>query len=148
NRVKARQAHQILGAKNVDKSTPVLARPQKIFDIVLRLAEKIGCSLIVKNEQPPLDRSDGRRRYISVPRCYLSRAVTGILQQRPQIFEIDEEKPILIGELEDNVEDALLNIVQFKDSCEQERTHVRDSGADRMARLAKEVPKRNRKLVR
>jgi len=33
----------------------------------------------------------------------------------------------LIGELEDNVEDSLLNIVQFKKSCDEERNHVRDS---------------------
>ena len=71
-----------------------------------------------------------------------------MLQQRPQILEIDEQKPRLVGDLEGDVEDPLLRLVELEKPRQQQRPHIADRRADRMALLAEEIPEGDRKIIR
>ena len=127
---------------------PSRLAPQKIIDVELRFAEKIRRALIFKDQQPALDRADRRGRHISIGLGHLRRRVAEMLQQRPEILEIDEQQALFVGELEGDVENAFLNIVEFEQARQEQRPHIRYSGADRMPRLPEEIPKRDRKIVR
>ena len=148
NRVEAWRAHQFFGAENVDEAAPVAIAPQKIIDVELGFAEKTRRALIFKDQQPALDRADRRRRDVPIGLGHLRRHVAKMLQQRSQILEIDEQQALFVGELEGDVENAFLNVVEFEQARQQQGPHIRDSGADRMARLPEEVPERDRKIVR
>ncbi len=47
---------------------------------------------------------------------------------------------MVVGDLEDEREDAGLGVIQIQDAAQQERTHLGDGGADGMALFAKDIP--------
>jgi len=55
--------------------------------------------------------------------------------------------PLLVGDLERDVQHAFLDVVQIHHAGQQQRTHFRDGGAHRMTLLAENVPENRRKPV-
>ena len=152
NRVKARRTHQFSGAKNgaknMDDSAPIAAGAQKIVYVELWFAEKIFRALIFEDQQAALDRADRRGRHVPVGLGYFRRRVAEMLQQRPKILEIDEQQTLFVGELEGDIENPLLDIVEFEHAGQEQGPQIRYSGADRMPGLPLEIPKCDRKIVR
>ena len=55
--------------------------------------------------------------------------------------------PLLVGDLERDVQHAFLDVVQIHHAGQQQRTHFRDGGAHRMTLFAENVPENRRKAV-
>ena len=123
------------------KPRPSRSLPQKIIDVEFWFAEKTRRALIFENQQPALNRADRRGRDIPVGLGHLRRAVAEMLQQRPQILEIDEQQALFVGELESDVENAFLNVVEFEQAGQEQGPHIRNSGPDRMPRFARRDPR-------
>ena len=51
---------------------------------------------------------------------------------------------MIVGDLERQREDALLDVVQIEQTAKQKRTHVRDRGPHRVTALAQDIPEDNR----
>ncbi|MGY3648255.1 hypothetical protein ACVWW2_003546 [Bradyrhizobium sp. LM4.3] len=69
------------------------------------------------------------------------------IEQRPQIFHVDQDKPVVVGDAEGDVEHAFLHVVQVEHACKQQRAHFRDGRPHRVALLAEYVPEHRRELV-
>ena len=70
-----------------------------------------------------------------------------IAEHGAQVLEIEQQQPLLVGDAEADVEHALLHLVEVHQPREQQRPHLRDGGADRMALLAEQIPEHHRKFV-
>ncbi len=91
-------------------------------------------------EQRALDRADARLGDIAIGRRELVGAIGDLGQHRAQIVEVEEQQPLLVGEREGDGQHALLHLVEVEQLGEQQRPHLGDGGADRMALLAQQIP--------
>ena len=146
-RIETRRTHQFIGGKHVDHAAPVAVLAQEVVDVERGLGKEFQRTLIFQHQQLPLDRADRCRRDIAVARLQVARIVADILQQRPQILEVEEQQPLLVGNAEGNVEDAFLHIVQLQQAGQQQRPHFRNGRAHGMALLAEQVPEDHRKFI-
>ncbi len=71
-----------------------------------------------------------------------------MVEHGAQIIEIEQQQTLLVGDVEDDVQHAFLRIVQFQQTCQQQRPHLRNRRADRMALLAEQVPENDRRRLR
>ena len=82
---------------------------------------------------------------------YSERQLVGLFaavdEHRLQVVEVEEEQAFLVGDVEGDVEHAFLNVVEVHQPAEQQRSHLADGGADRMALLAEQVPELDRRVV-
>ena len=89
-----------------------------------------------------------RLRDVAVARGEVAGALGDIGEERLQILQVEEQQPLLVGDPEGDVEDALLGVVEVEEAREEQRPDLRDGGADRMALLAEEVPEDDRETPR
>ena len=94
-----------------------------------------------------LDRAYGRRGDIAILGGQARRVFGQMLHQGAQILQVEQQQALLVCELERNVEDTLLDVVQFEKTRQQQRPHVRDRCADRMALLAEKIPEHHGEIV-
>ncbi len=59
-----------------------------------------------------------------------------------QVFQVQQQQAVVVGNLEHQVEHAQLGFVEVEHAPQQQRAHVGDGGAHRVALLAKHVPQR------
>ncbi len=71
-----------------------------------------------------------------------------VAEHRAQVLEVEQQQPLLVGDAEGDIEHALLRLVEIQQPRQQQRPHLRDRRADRMALLAEQVPEHDRELVR
>ena len=57
-----------------------------------------------------------------------------------QVLEIDERQLLVVGDLEGDIEHALLRLAQIHQARQQQRPERGDRRADRMALVAEQVP--------
>ena len=74
--------------------------------------------------------------------------IPDVLGNGPQIFEIKQQQPLVIGDAEDNIQYPGLDIVKVKQTGEQQRAEVGDGGADRVAFLTEDIPYHHRVAMR
>ena len=67
-----------------------------------------------------------------------------MLQHGLQIFQVEQQNAVVVGDLEDQRHDACLGVVQIQDAADEQRAHLRNRGADGMALLAEDVPEGDR----
>ncbi|MNT29477.1 hypothetical protein D3C72_1652180 [compost metagenome] len=67
-----------------------------------------------------------------------------MLQHCAQILGVEQQQAVGVGNAEHQVEHALLGVVQLQHARQQQRPHMRDRGAHRVALLAEHVPQRGR----
>ena len=68
-------------------------------------------------------------------------------EHRAQVLQVEQQQALLVGDAEGDVEHALLDVVEIHQARQQQRAHLGDGGADRMALLAEQVPEHTGKLV-
>ncbi len=74
-------------------------------------------------------------------------ALADVADDGAQILQIEHRDALVGGEPEGDVEDALLHLVEVHQPRDQQRAHVLDGGADRVALLAEDVPEHHRIVV-
>jgi hypothetical protein len=65
-----------------------------------------------------------------------------VLQHGAQVFQVQQQQAVVVGDLEHQLQHAGLGLVQVEHARQQQRAHVADGGAHRVALLAKDVPQR------
>ena len=85
----------------------------------------------------------------TLPYCVVSSSACSATKasMRAQVLEVEQQQPLLVGDAERDVEHAFLHVVEIHQPRQQQRPHLRDRGADRMALLAEQVPEHHRELV-
>ena len=66
-----------------------------------------------------------------------------MLQHGLQIFQVKQQKAVVVGNLEDQRHDAGLRVIQIQDAADEQRAHLGNRGADGMALLAEDIPERD-----
>src|SRR5690606_10214210 len=118
-------------------------RLHEIFKPHGRLAKEDLSLLLLKLKKPALDRADRSFRNVAVLSCELTRILRHIDQQLLQVFEIEKEEPLFVGDLESKRQNAFLRLIQFQYPRQHQRTHVGDRRAQLQALLAENSPKRH-----
>ena len=73
----------------------------------------------------------------------LAGVIADVLQHGAQVFEIEQQHAVVVGDLEDHREHAFLGFIQTQNTRQQQRAHFRHRRTHRVALLAKYVPKRD-----
>jgi hypothetical protein len=89
------------------------------------------CSLDL--QQPALDGADAGRADVAVLGGELLGVVAHVLQHRAQVLQVQQQQAVVVGDLEHHVQHAGLRLVQRQHARQQQRSHVRDGGAHRVA---------------
>jgi hypothetical protein len=74
-------------------------------------------------------------------------ALADLGQQGAQVLEVEQQQALVVGQLEGDVEHALLRVVELQHAGEQQRAHFRDGRAHRMALFAEQIPENGREPV-
>ena len=142
-RVDLGAGQELVGSEDAHDTTT----PFGLHEVVERergLAEELGATLRLEREQSSLYRTHARRGDVPVLGAELRCVVAGVLQHRAQVLEIEQEEAAVVGDLEDGREHARLRLVQLEHAPEEERPHLRDRRAQRVALLAEDVPEHHR----
>ena len=142
-RVELRRLHQLVGGENAHHAFAVL-HAHEVGDVEHRLAEELRPALVLEREEAPLDGADRGGGDVAVLRLELRGVVAHMLQHRAQVLQVEEQQSVVIRDLEDDREHALLDFIEPEHASQQERPHVRDRGAHRMSRFAEHVPEDHR----
>ena len=70
----------------------------------------------------------------------LGAALGDVAKERSQVLEIKKQKTFVIGQLEGGIEDAFLGGVEVEHAREEQRSHLGNRSADRVALAAEQVP--------
>ena len=137
------RVHQLVGAQDVDHALAVTGL-EKIAEVEHRLAEKHITALLLDLQQPALYRANRRRADVAVFGGEVAGVVAHMLEHGAQVFQIQQQQAVVVGNLEHQVQHTGLGFIQGQHARQQQRAHVRCGGAHRVAGLAKYIPQRNR----
>ena len=119
---------------------PLSSSPDEIVHVERRLAEEMLAALAAQLEQRALDRPDRLFGDVAVGGRQFLRAARAIDQHRLQVVEVEQQQPVLVCDVEGDRQHAFLHLVQVHQPRQQQRPHLADGGADRMALLAEQIP--------
>ena len=146
-RVKPRRSHQLVRRQDRDHAPPVRIGAHHVRQLQRRLPEELRSTLVFQHKQPPLDRPDGRGRDIAVPQAQLRTVLAHPDQKGLQVLEIQQGHAFFIGDTEGDIQDAFLCFRQLHQTRQQQRPHLADGCADRVALLTEQVPEQHREFL-
>ena len=97
-------------------------------------------ALLLELEQAALDGADAGGADVAVLGGELRGVLAEEAEHLAQVFEIEEEEAVFVGDAEEDVEHAFLRFIEAEDAGEEERAELGDGGADGMAAVAEDVP--------
>ncbi|MCY1236427.1 hypothetical protein D9M72_490810 [compost metagenome] len=109
-RVKTRVHHQLVGRQHRNRAAPVIGRAHDVGDLQRRFAEEMFRTLLFQDQQFALDRADGGLGDEAELVGKLGRVLAHIVEQRLQVLQVEQRQAALVGDLEGDVEHALLRI--------------------------------------
>ncbi len=130
---------QLVGSQDVHHALPVLGLDE-VIQVEHGLAEEHVGALRLQRHQPALDGPDRGRRDIAVFGGELPGVVAHVLQHGAQVLGVEQQQPAGVGDAEDQVEHALLGVVELQHARQQQRPHMGDRGAHGMALLPEHIP--------
>ena len=113
---------------------------EEIVEIKSRLAKELFGALLLKAEQATLNGTDAGGGDVAILRLEILGVIADVLEHGLKVFEVEEEELVVVGNLEDESEDAFLGIVEIKETAQEERAHFGNGGANRMALFAEDIP--------
>ena len=140
-RVKFRRVDQFVGTENIDHAAAVAGGLNQILQIERGLGEKFITALFFQSQQAALDRAYARSGHVTVLSLELCRIVADVLQHRSQVFQIEQQHAVVIGNFENHREHAALSLVKIEQASHQQRPHFRDRRAHRVSLVTVEIPK-------
>ncbi|MNV23208.1 hypothetical protein D3C71_1142140 [compost metagenome] len=139
--IQARRVHELVGRQDVDHAVAV-HRLHEVLDVEHGLAKELRAALLLNLQQPALDGAHAGGAHVAVFGGEFFGVVTHVLQHGAQVFEVQQQHAVVVGDLEHQVEHAQLGFIQVEHAAQQQRAHVRHRGAHRVALFAKYVPQR------
>jgi hypothetical protein len=100
---------------------------QQVIDVELGGAEeRIGLLLFELDDLADDDARGGGRHPAVFRHLGLAAVAVQMVHQRPQVLEVDERQPAVVGVLEGEGEHALLRVVELEHLAQQDRPKARD----------------------
>ena len=121
--------HQLVGSQHIHHTATAFGL-EEVQGIERRLTEEELTTFGLQSQQGALDGTHAHRRHRSVGRSELFGVLCHIVEHHPQVLHVDKHQPLVIGNLEDDVEDARLSLVEVEQTGQQLRTHLRDGGTE------------------
>ncbi len=146
--VRARRAHERGGVQDTDDAAAIFGDLHEICEIESWLTEKAGSPFPLHCEKAALDRADGCGGNVAILRRNIPGVLCNVLEHRLQIFEIEEEKPLLISDVENDIEHTFLRFIQPEQPRDEQRPHLGDRRTHGMPSLSEYVPEHHRESVR
>ena len=148
-RVELRRIDQLAPVENVHIAAPVRRRAHQVGQLQRRLAEESLRPVPLQHQQLALHRRQRRRRHVAILAADLGaqRIVAEADQQLAQVFQVQQQQPVIVGILERDVQHALLHIRQPHQARQEQGPHLGNRRADRMPRLAEHVPEDRRRAL-
>ena len=139
-RVEPGVGNQLVGRQQVYVALARGIGAHDVGQLQRRFAEQVGAALVLQHQQTALDGGDGGRRDVAVTGRQVLGVRGGVGQRRLQVLQVQQQQAFLVGGAEHHREHTLLNVVELEHPRDQQRTHFRDRGTDRVARLAEQIP--------
>ena len=119
-------------------------RADEVVDVEGGLAEEVAGALLLQHQQAALDGADRDGGDVAVLGHQGLAALADVVGHGAQVLQV-EQRHVLVGRhAEQDVEHALLRLVELEQPGEQQRPHLLHRGADGMALLAEQVPEDGR----
>ena len=138
--IKRRMLEQLDAMENVDPAAPVIGGLHPVLHFKGRLPEEQVAALILQSDQAADDGAHRLRSDIPVFQAQLLGILGNEAQHGLQILQIQQQEAVFVGNAEGDVEDPCLGLVQAQDAGQEQRTHIADGGADRMAAFSVNIP--------
>ena len=120
-RVELRLEHQLVGGEDVHHTLAPLAL-QEVVDIEGRLAEELVGALALQAEEGALDGADRSGGDIAVLGGIFRGILADEIQHGPQVLQVDQQEAVVVGDLEDDVQDTGLGLIEFHQAAQSSGT--------------------------
>ena len=67
-----------------------------------------------------------------------------VLHHGAQVFHVEQQQPLIVGDLEHQLQHAALGVVEVEQARQQQGPHVGNGGAHRVAEFAEHIPHHHR----
>ena len=131
---------ELLAGEDVDVAAAVYIGGHPVADVQLRLTEEHLAALLLKGEQGALNGADAGGGDIAVLHGELRPVLAHELEHGAQVLEIQEQQAVIVGNLEDDVENAGLDFGQSQEPCQQHGAHGAHGHAHGVADLTEDIP--------
>jgi hypothetical protein len=131
---------QPVGSEDIDHAMTIRINPGKVGHLQGWFTEETFCTLLLQGKQAALDRADACGRDIPITRPEFLCMITDIHGHGTQIFQVQLENLLVIGDLEEGAEYISLDIIQVQYPGEEERAHLGDGGPDGMSLFPIDIP--------
>ena len=129
HRVDLRALNELCGIQHVYVALAAFIAREPVRQIERRFAEEFVPAFILDRDERTQDGA-GRLRGDFAVRCLeLFRMLGGVVEHGAQIFQVDKQKLLVVGNAENNVEHAFLHFCQAEQAGEQGGAHVGDGDA-------------------
>ena len=135
---------QLVGGQNVDHAAAVGIGLQQVVKVERGLAKKLVATLLLQSGQAALNGADAGRRDVAILRLIILGRIADVLQHGLQVFQVEQQQAAVVGNFEDERQNARLRVIQIQNAADEQRAHLRNRGADGMALLAEHIPERDR----
>src|SRR5690606_20827875 len=129
--VQARAVHQPRGVQHIHLAPAVQGGAHHVLKSQGRFAEEGLAPLLLQLKQGALDGGDGLGRDIADLAADGLGVLADIGQQGAQILQVQQQQTFLVGDVEGDGQNPLLNVVQLQHPGQQHGTDIRDRGPDR-----------------
>src|SRR5438477_4932560 len=120
---------------------------EKVRQLKRRLAKEFFGALAFEDKELALDSPDRRFADVAVGSGQAAGIFGNEGEQGAQIFQVEQQEPLVVGELESGSQHSCLNVVQLQQARQQQRSHFRNGRPDRVSLLAQKVPVDGRKAA-
>ena len=142
--IHGRVVHELLAVEDVDLALAGRVGREPVVDVEGGLAEELVAAFGLERDDRADDGGEGLLRDVAVAQRVVLRVLADIGQHGAQVFGVDEEDALVIGDLEDDLHDGCLRVVEPEDAGEEERADLGDGGAQRQAHFLVDVPEGDR----
>ena len=126
--------------EHVDHAPALVVPAHPVQDVQVGLAEEELAPLALQRQQSPEDGGQGLGGDGPVAGVILCPVVADVAQHGPQVLQVDELQPLVVGDAEDDVQHPLLDLGEAQNAREELGPHVGDGGPHRVALLLVDVP--------
>ena len=142
--VSARAVHELVGAEDIDDAAAAVAGLDEVVEIERGLAEKFARALLLELEQAALDRADAGGADVAVFHGEFGGVLADEAQHFAQVFEVEQKESVVVGDAKEDLQHALLGVVEIEDAGEEQRPHLGNRRAHGVAADAENVPEGDR----
>ena len=118
------RVHQLIGSQDVDHAVPLAVGLHEVLQVEHGLAKEFVAALLFNGQQAALDGAHAGRADIAVAGGEFFGVLAHVGQHGAQVFQVEQQQAVVVGNFEHQVEHASLRVVQVQHARQQQRAHV------------------------